>query len=285
MSQQTFGFVDPPDDPRVEPLRLGAGNVFVGTCGWSYRDWIGPFYPNGIKAADMLPYYAERFPAVEIDSTYYRIPSAATFAGMAERTPGAFRFSVKVPGSLTHLPVEEGLGVHDDARVFREALEPLVRSGKLAAVLAQFPYSFHPNADTEDYLGAVRAALEDLPLVCEFRSREWQRPSTLHLLEEIGAGWCNVDEPHFKELLHPSADVVGAVGYVRFHGRNAKQWWTGDNAERYDYAYAPEELAPWAERVGEMAASARQTFAFFNNHRFGNAVKSADLFASLLRVD
>jgi uncharacterized protein YecE (DUF72 family) len=282
MSQQTFGFVEPPDDPRVEVIASGAGRVYVGTCGWSYKDWIGPFYPHGTKAADMLPYYAERFPAVEIDATYYRIPSVATFAGMAERTPAAFRFSVKLPGSLTHLPVEDGLGVHDDARVFREALEPLHGSGKLAAVLAQFPYSFHPGAATEAYLGALRGALADLPMVCEFRSREWQRPATLRLLEEIGAGWCNVDEPHFKELLHPSSDVVGPLAYVRFHGRNAKQWWTGDSAERYDYAYAPEELVPWTQRVGEMAAAAPQTLVFFNNHRFGKAVKSAELFAALL---
>jgi uncharacterized protein YecE (DUF72 family) len=285
LTQQTFGFVDPPDDPRIEPLQIGSGRVFVGTCGWSYRDWIGPFYPSGIKAAAMLPYYAERFPAVEVDATYYRIPSVSTFAGMAERTPDGFRFSVKLPGSLTHLPVEQGLGVHDDARLLREALEPLVRSGKLATVLAQFPYSFHPDAATEAYLGALRAALDDLPIVCEFRNREWQRPATLQLLEEIGAGWCNVDEPHFRELLCPSADAVGQIGYVRFHGRNAKQWWNGDNAERYDYAYAPEELAPWAERVAEIAATAPQTFAFFNNHRFGKAVKSADLFASLLRFE
>jgi hypothetical protein len=89
LSQQTFGFVDPPDDPRVEPLRLGAGNVFVGTCGWSYRDWIGPFYPSGIEGRRRCcPITPQRFPAVEVDSTYYRIPSAATFAGMAERTPG-----------------------------------------------------------------------------------------------------------------------------------------------------------------------------------------------------
>ena len=282
MSQETFGFVEPPYDPRVEPLTLGAGRVFVGTCGWSYKDWVGPFYPSGTKAAAMLEYYAERFPAVEVDATYYRIPSASAFAGMAARTPAAFRFSVKVPGSLTHLPVETGLGVHDDARVFREALEPLAASGKLAAVLAQFPYSFHPSATTHGYLRALREALADLPVICEFRSREWQRPATLELLHEIDAGWCNVDEPHFEQLLHPSSDVVGSIAYARFHGRNAKQWWRGDNVERYDYAYSPDELLPWAERVAEMAASAKQTFAFFNNHRFGKAVKSADLFAGLL---
>jgi uncharacterized protein YecE (DUF72 family) len=283
-TQGTFGFVDPPDDPRVAPVGLGTGTVFVGTCGWSYKDWIGPFYPSGTKAADMLAYYAERFPAVEIDATYYRIPSEAAFAAMAARTPSGFRFSVKLPGSLTHLPVEAGLGVHDDVRVFRRALEPLAASGKLAVVLAQFPHSFHSGDAAHAYLVELREALRGLPLVCEFRGREWQRPATLDLLASIDAGWCNVDEPRFEQLLHPSSDVVGQIAYVRFHGRNAKQWWTGDAAERYDYAYAPEELSPWVERVADMAAAAKQTYAFFNNHRMGKAVRSADLFATLLRA-
>ena len=281
-AQQTFGFVEPADDPRVAPAEVGAGRVFVGTCGWSYRDWIGPFYPNGTKSGEMLPYYAARFPAVEVDATYYRIPSAATFASMAERTPAGFRFSVKVPGSLTHVPEGERHAVRDDARVFRESIEPLVRAGKLATVLAQFPYSFHPNPQTEDYVRALREALGDLPFVAEFRTREWQRPETLELLREVDAGWCNVDEPRFEKLMHPSSDVVGGIGYVRFHGRNAQKWWRGDAAERYDYAYEPEELTPWVERVAEMAAQAPQTYAFFNNHRFGKAVKSADLFAGML---
>ncbi len=256
----------------------------VGTCGYSYKDWVGRFYPDRIKPNAMLAFYAEHFPAVEIDATYYRIPPAATFASMAERTPEHFRFTVKVPGTLTHLPVDDVAGgVSDDARYFRENLEPLREQKKLAAVLAQFPYSFEPAARTEAYLRALREALAELPFVCEFRNREWQRPSTLALLGELGAGWCNVDEPQFERLLHPSNDVVGKVGYVRFHGRNYKQWWNHqDAAERYDYAYTSEELAPWAARVAEMAVETQETFAFFNNHRFGKAAQSADLFAGLL---
>jgi uncharacterized protein YecE (DUF72 family) len=231
----------------------------------------------------MLPFYAEHFPAVEVDSSYYRVPSAATFTSMAERTPDHFRFTIKAPGTLTHLPDEAVGPVSDDARIFTENLAPLVESGKLAAVLMQFPNGFRPTARTEEYVRALREALGVLPLVAEFRSREWQRPETLHLLAALDVAWCNVDEPQFEGLLRPSSDVVGALGYVRFHGRNYQKWWRHEKSEeRYDYLYTPEELAPWKERVAEIAAATKNTYAFFNNHRLGQAAKNADMFASML---
>jgi uncharacterized protein YecE (DUF72 family) len=282
--QQSFDFAEPNQPaqaPRVEPISLGAGRVLVGTCGYSYKDWIGPFYPERTKPGEMLPFYARRFSAVEIDSTYYRIPSSATFASMAKRTPPDFRFSVKVPGSLTHV-VAQAQGVTDDARLFRENLAPLVQSGKLAAALMQFPQSFRPSTSSEAYLRELREALPGISLVAEFRSREWQRAQTLDLLAELQIAWCNVDEPQFAGLLRPSSDVVGPLGYVRLHGRNYKKWFRGDAAERYEYSYSVEELAPWTARVADIAAQACQTYVFFNNHRFGQAAGNAQTFARML---
>jgi len=257
--------------------------VLIGTCGFSYKDWIGPFYPEKIKPAEMLPYYAEHFSAVEIDSSYYGIPSAKTFASMSSRTPADFRFALKLPGTLTHLPIDETGVVSDDAPTFRENLEPMRASGKLAAVLMQFPNGFRCVPRAKSYIRALREALPDLPLVAEFRNREWQRPETIALLTELSIGWCNVDEPQFEGLLHPSSDVVGALGYVRFHGRNHEKWWRHEKPEeRYDYLYTAEELAPWAERVAEMASETKSTFALFNNHRFGQAPKNAVMLARML---
>ncbi len=235
----------------------------------------------------MLPFYAEYFSAVEIDATYYRVPSEATFASMDRRTPPDFRFAIKLPGTVTHPPAESNERVSDDARLFRENVEPLRAAGKLAAALAQFPHGFVPGERSENYLRALRAAFEDLPLVAEFRNREWQRPETIRLLEQLDIGWCNVDEPQFEKLLRPSRDAVGAVGYVRFHGRNAAQWWKGSVEERYDYDYSPEELAPWTDRVAEVASETKETFAMFNNHHMGKAAKNAATFAGMLlaRID
>lgn len=267
---------------RVESIPFGDGSIVVGTCGYSYKDWVGPFYPQSIKSNGMLPYYAERFPAVEIDASYYRVPSEATFASMDARTPADFRFAAKLPGSVTHLPAEDAHRVPDDARLFRENIEPLVRSGKLGAVLMQFPHSFTATPRAENYLRSVREELVGFPLVAEFRNREWQRNATLELLAELDVGWCNVDEPQFEKLLQPSSDVVGPLAYVRFHGRNYKNWWRGSAETRYEYDYTEEELAPWTERVAEMAAQTKQTYVFFNNHRLGQAAKNAGTFARML---
>jgi uncharacterized protein YecE (DUF72 family) len=230
----------------------------------------------------MLPFYAEHFSVVEIDATYYRIPPEATFASMAARTPPEFRFTAKVPGTLTHQRGAGGAGALEDAKIFRAALEPLVAAGKLSAVLAQFPYSCRATPQAGESVRSLREALADLPFVAEFRNHDWQNAATLELLEQIDAAWCNVDEPRFERLLSPSSDVVGALAYVRFHGRNAKQWWTGSSDERYDFLYQAEELEPWADRITDMAATAKQTLVFFNNHRNGQAPKNALMLAKML---
>jgi uncharacterized protein YecE (DUF72 family) len=270
---------------RIEPIPMENGVVRVGTCGYSYRDWIGNFYPPGVRPGKMLDYYASRFVTVEIDSSYYRIPSEAAIESMHRRTPEEFRFTAKAPGSLTHVPADADNVSLEDAPVFRERLAPLVEAGKLGAVLLQFPNSFRPGKSAEQHLGRLRDALPDLPLVAEFRHREWQSDATIALLGTLDIGWCNVDEPGFQTLLRPSSDVVGNLAYVRFHGRNAKTWWKGDGAERYHYSYTPQELEPWAARVADMASAARETYVFFNNHRFGHAASNADLFAHILRGD
>ena len=258
--------------------------IYVGTSGYSYKDWIGPFYPEGTKQRDMLEVYARHFPAVEINATYYSVFSEKTFAGMAARTPSGFRFSIKAPGSATHAPAEARLRLHDDVRYFRENIEPLVEARKLSAVLMQFPNSFRPCDRTQEYIEMLRDAWKGLCLVAEFRNREWQNAQTLRLLNGLHISWCNVDQPQFKSMLHPSSDVTGGRGYVRFHGRNYQKWWTGDNTTRYDYLYSPKELEPWTQRLAEVDAEVKETLAFFNNHRRAQAAENADMLTAMLRT-
>ncbi len=258
--------------------------IAVGTCGYSYKDWIGPVYRPGTPPGGMLAAYARRFTTVEIDSTYYRVPAAATFESMARRTPGDFRFTVKLPGTGTHVPDLSARIVHDDVRLFRRNLQPLIAAGKLVCVLAQFPNSFRPSAETHEYIEALREELCDLPLVAEFRHREWQTNDTLELLRGLHVGLVNVDQPHFRSLLRPSDDVTSPIAYVRFHGRNAKNWWNGTNETRYEYLYTAEELGPWADRLVDIAANpeVKEVLGFFNNHRRGNAVRNAEMFEAML---
>lgn len=257
--------------------------LHIGTCGFSYRDWIGPFYPKGIKSLDMLPYYAQRFGAVEIDSTYYAIPPPKLFESMDKRTPSAFRFTIKAPGSITHVPAAE-TPAEAEAQAFRDCLQPLIDSGKLAAVLAQFPNSFRPAAEAWERLGQLRAFWPDLPLIAEFRHRDWQADATLQALRELAIGWCNVDEPRFRSLMRPGAEVTSDIGYIRFHGRNYDRWWKQQREahERYDYAYPPQELAEWIPRIAEVSEQTQESFVFFNNHRNGKAAVNARQLSEML---
>ena len=267
------------------PKKVRHPRVAVGTCGFSYKDWVGPVYPPGTKAAEMLELYARRFPTVEIDATYYRVPGIATFESMARRTPEGFRFAAKLPSAGTHLPDPGTRGVHDDVLLLRRNLTPLIDGGKFACVLMQFPNSFRPNDATRSYLEVLRESLDDVALVAEFRHREWQTAETIDLLRGLNVGLVNVDQPHFKTLMRESSDVTSDVAYIRFHGRNATNWWRGTNETRYDYLYEPAELEPWVNRIIDISANpdVREVLSFFNNHARGQAVRNAETFEAMLK--
>ncbi len=262
----------------------GSVRVAVGTCGFSYKDWVGPFYAPGTKSAEMLAAYARRFSVVEIDSSYYGVPSRATVATWLRRSPDGFRFTAKLPSTATHLPKELQGTMHPDVVAYRDAFGELARAGKFACAVAQFPNSFRPADDAATHLRRLRETLGDMPLVAEFRHRDWQTNDTLVLLRELGIGLVVVDQPQFASLLRPTADVTSPMAYVRMHGRNYGTWWTGDNETRYDYCYSDEELGPWADRLVDLAASpeVREVFGFFNNHRRAQAVRNAEAFEAML---
>ncbi len=257
--------------------------IYVGTCGYAYDDWLGGFYPATTRKSEMLSYYAGCFRAVEIDASFYGVLASATLARMDRATPPDFRFCFKAPRSLSHESERSASRVSTDAQAFVESVGPIARAGKLGCVLLQFPGSFRHSDSAVNYVRAVASSLQPLPLVVEFRNRAWQTPETHRLLCELDVGWCNVDMPEHKTLLHPGSDVTCGVGYVRFHGRNAANWWTGTNTTRYDYLYSAQELVPWTDRVAEIEDSAQTTFAFFNNHARGNAAHNAQAFVEMLR--
>lgn len=254
--------------------------IYVGTCGFSYKDWLGTFYPATTRPNEMLRYYAAHFSAVEIDSSFYGVPAETTITRLLAATPRDFKFCFKVPQTVTH--ASSRADVHPDANEFAERLQPVAENGKLGVALMQFPNGFHNNDENRRYLRSCVRVLEDLPLVAEFRNREWQTPETIELLEELQVGWCNADMPSYETLLHPSSDVTAVAGYVRFHGRNAAQWWTGDNTTRYLYDYSPEELESWTSRIAEIDERIEATYAFFNNHARGNAARNAETLLELL---
>jgi uncharacterized protein YecE (DUF72 family) len=246
--------------------------IHIGTSGYSYDDWVGPFYPPDLDKKEWLSYYAREFDCTEINYTYYRLPNRWTLANMAKKTPEGFLFTIKASQELTH---ERGDNAESFAK-FVEALQPLREMGKFGCILAQFPFSFHATRENADYLRALPERFAGLPTVVELRNAAWLGPETFDLLRQQRLGFCAVDEPRLPGLIPPVAEVTGPVAYVRFHGRNAAKWWQHEQAyERYDYRYSAAELAEWQPRIQEMAQKAESVFVFSNNHWQGQAVEAA----------
>ena len=176
--------------------------ILIGTSGYSYDDWRGPFYPEGLAKDRFLTFYAEHFPVCEINFTYYRPPDARTMAGMLHKSGGRVELVVKAPKELTHERVDDPVPA---ARGLVAALAPLRDAGVLGAVLLQFPFSFHATEANRDYLRRVRELMPDLPLVVEVRNARWISEATFDLLREHGLAFCNVDEPRLDGLLPRSA--------------------------------------------------------------------------------
>ena len=255
--------------------------ILIGTSGFSYDDWRGHFYPEGLPKKDMLAYYASQFPAVEINSTYYGIPRPHTFVQMLEKTPRSFGFVVKAHRDMTHADEFQP----EVFEQFRRAIEPLVEEGALGCVLGQFPWSFRKTPENEAYLTRFRDELQGLPAVVEFRNHDWVADGTFDRLRNLGLGFCCVDEPQLKGLMPPITVATSPVGYVRFHGRNAAKWWKHEHAwERYNYLYTEAELEEWAPRIESLVEETERTYVFFNNHYEGRAGQNARMLARLLNL-
>jgi uncharacterized protein YecE (DUF72 family) len=288
--------------------------IRIGTCSWADDALVKHWYPPGTPARERLAYYAERFSTVEVDSTYYRVPTESMVQGWADRTPAGFVMHVKAFGLMTRHPVKldqippdlrEGLPVDQRGRVdrppaaararvfeaFLSALEPLRAGGKLGGILFQLPPYIVWKKSSLDYLEWAQGQLgADLMLV-EPRHRSWYeedvRAELLSWLEQHGMAWVVVDAPKVVAANVPDTlvAVTAPTAYVRFHGRNAGTWNVrgGSAATRFDYLYGEDELRGWAEPLRELAGAAENAYAFFNNNNQTDGVAQAPAGAALLR--
>lgn len=249
--------------------------IEVGTSGYYFRDWVGTFYPQGMKPGEMLSYYARHFNVLEINSTYYGIPKAQVFEGMAARVPDQFGFYVKLHQEVTHKREHPEASIQELLR----AVQPLKDRGMLRGYLAQFPYSFKDGPETREYLVRLADLLRDReePLFLEFRHTCWFKPVIFTSLSNHRLGFVNVDLPPLPNLPGPTAEATNGFGYVRFHGRNSSAWWGADGGKRYDYDYSEAELQEWIPRIREIVKKARRTVIFMNNCHLGAAAKNAKL--------
>jgi len=255
--------------------------IKIGTSGYSFKVWVGTYYPEGIKSNKMLEHYTGDFKTVEINSTYYRIPHPKVFESIAGKVSADFDFIVKVNSEVTH---KKFGNVSQSMNQLFLAVDGLNRAGRLKGFLAQFPYSFKPTDDNLGRLIKTRHACRGFPLFVEFRYGGWLTESTYKVLEVNDIGYCNVDEPSLPDLVPPQSLVTNGIGYIRFHGRNDRTWWNPEAGDRYDYEYSEAELKEWLPLVKETVERAySDTYLFFNNCHMGQAVKNAKMMRDLIK--
>ncbi len=258
------------------PTPHSACPVLVGTSGYSYAEWVeAGFYPPGTKAAEMLALYARQFAVTELNFTWYQMPKAPAIERMRQLAPAGFRFTAKLTRTLTH-EVDPGQW-RGQAALYRDGIAPLAQARQLTAVLAQFPPGFSRDAANRRYLAELLDALAGLPLAVEFRHASWAADRVFAECERRRVTLVAVDEPELPGLF-PRLDVVTnpELFYIRFHGRNARGWRSGNMQQQFDYDYREAELREWvAGPMARMAARAAGGVVFFNNHVRAQAPRNA----------
>jgi uncharacterized protein YecE (DUF72 family) len=261
------------------------GRILAGVAGWSYPDWAGIVYPaRRSRHFHELAYLAQYFDTVEINTSFYQPLRPALAEQWLERVAGnpRFTFTAKLWQKFTH----ESGATPADERAVRQGFASLLSAGKLAAVLLQFPHSFHHTPENAAILEERLGRFADHPLVVEVRHSSWNHDEFYALLKERHAGFCNLDQPLVGRAMAPSERVTSEIGYVRLHGRRYDTWFSDDPTlprhERYNYLYGGEELAGWAARIRKVARQARTTFVIANNHFQGKSAVNALQLMNLL---
>ena len=296
-------------DIAASPLRIeGSGTIRIGTASWTDPTMTaaGVFYPDGADTAEeRLNYYAGRFPVVEVDATYYALPTRGMAAEWAARTPPGFVFDVKAHGLLTghgadvrRLPDWLRRAVPAGAltagrlygkdlspalraevwRRFLDALEPLRAAGKLGTILLQFPRWFTPSRASARMLADARSNLGSVPGVVEFRHRAWMAdrvgPRTLDLLRGLELGHVVVDGPQGMESSMPPivAVTTPSIAVLRLHGRRTETWERRNDpaTERYRYLYDDDEIAEHLRAVIELSERKVSAIHVIYNNCHGN---------------
>ena len=262
-------------------------DIYIGACSWSDHR---PFYPKGLPSNQQITYYAQHFPIVEINSSYYHLMPRRNYELWAERTPDGFVFDVKPYKQITwhdrKNPPED-----DQTQAFRDTLGPLREAGKLGAVHFQFPPWYMHSERNLTYIQHLRELFADDRIGVEFRHRSWLEgdhvPQLVDSLRSMGVSLTVVDEPQLGSGSVPTVLEVTNPELViaRFHGRNYKKWYARvkTTGERFDYLYSEDELAEWVPKANQLAEGAKEVHLLFNNNAQDYAIQNARQLRMLMR--
>ncbi len=236
--------------------------LYVGTSGWAYKEWRGIFYPQGLPQAKWLEFYNQHFSTVELNNSFYQLPSEKAFNAWKERTSPDFVYAVKVSRLITHLKKLRNTEAALENFLSRSRL----LGGKLGPLLYQLPPNMARNdALLESFLGSLP---HDLRHVFEFRHESWLDEEVLALLRRYGVGFCIYDMPGFGTPVAATADFA----YIRFHG----------SADMYGSCYSDVEIEQWASKIEELGRKLTSVYVYFNNDAEAFAVRNAKGLAAQL---
>jgi uncharacterized protein YecE (DUF72 family) len=232
--------------------------LWIGTCGYSYTDWVGAFYPPGTSADRMFSYYVRQFPLVELNYTFYRPPTRANMARLARLSPQGFQFIVKLHQEFSHQHHLAG------AAEFGSAMEAIQQEGRLLALLCQYPQQFHFTSQNLQRLETLADQFAGYSLAFEFRHRTWHNPGVIDWLRQRQLHIVSVDVPDIPNLFPRVLVQSSRLIYIRLHSRRKDAWYTDDKS-RYDYLFSDQEMLEWLEALAKAEGKADKALLLFNN--------------------
>jgi len=256
--------------------------IYFGTAGWSYKDWVGSFYPeNQSTKFDWLEFYSQYFNFVEVNSTYYVYVSDKVVRSWLRKVENLddFIFTIKLHQDFTHKRNYD----QQKIKAVNYILEMLGKSERLGCLLIQFPYSFSFNSANANYLRELKELFQNFKCFVEVRHKSWINKNAIESLQQLDLGFTTIDQPQIGEALSFEPVVINQKAYIRFHGRNAEAWKQSINnfgkeqtyqerSERYNYLYSPGELVEIEQIIRPLLNMVKELYIIFNNHPKGEAV-------------
>jgi len=228
---------------------------YIGTSGWHYDHWRGRFYPEKLTKAKWLEFYAGHFATVELNNSFYRLPSEAAFAAWRDSSPADFTFAVKVSRFITHIKRLKDTGEAVEKFITRA----IILGEKLGPLLYQLPPNMRRNDEVlESFLSILPQGMKH---VFEFRHQSWLEEGVFQILHKYNVGFCIFDMPSVSCPLVATADFA----YIRFHGSTGLYW----------SCYSDEELASWSKKLANLAENLEAIYIYFNNDAEAFAVRNA----------